>query len=126
MDSAPSNSIGASQLSKFDNYIMDFQNLGLNFYRISLKTSWKISPFHLTIRLHLHHHWACSISFLSFNIGFQNAINSINFIAPNSTLILNYISYIFKFIIFFYFHKYKILLIMANSFPFYLFYLIII
>ena len=26
MDSAPSNSIGAPQLSKFDNYIIDFQN----------------------------------------------------------------------------------------------------
>ena len=53
MDSTLSNSIGAPQLSKFDDYIMDFENFWLNFYWISLKTNRKISPFRLTIRLHL-------------------------------------------------------------------------
>ena len=53
MDSTPLNCIGAPQLSKFDNYIMDFQNFRLIFCWISLKTSRKISPFRLMIRLHL-------------------------------------------------------------------------
>ena len=52
MDSTPSNFIGATQLSKFDNYIMDFQNFWLNFYHIPIKTRWKIGPFRLRNKLH--------------------------------------------------------------------------